>query len=184
MAQRNRESKLDTRCSRDKLAPSGKPYYRMLRPGLHLGYRKGRIGSRWVARVYLGSGRYVVETVASADDQTVANGTDILNYADAQRAVELIFCRITGHRTQHGRLTVATVLEEYLLHLETEGRPTGDARNRASLHILPRIGHYAVSALTSQTIRSWMKEVAETPARVRTRANARGPAFRARQSAD
>ena len=57
-----RESALDSRAARAKLKVSGKPYYRTLGPELHMGYRKGKDARRWVARVYTGSGQYVVET--------------------------------------------------------------------------------------------------------------------------
>ena len=47
----------------------GKPYFRVLDQGLHLGYRKlkGAPG-RWVVRYYVGEQSYVVETSATADD--------------------------------------------------------------------------------------------------------------------
>ena len=61
MAKKVRERALDTRAARDKLKSSGKPYYRSIGPGLHLGYRKGKDARRWVARVYAGAGNYVVE---------------------------------------------------------------------------------------------------------------------------
>jgi hypothetical protein len=56
MARSVRDAKLDSRAARAKLKPSGKPYYRALDPGLHLGYRKGVAGGRWVMRWYTGAG--------------------------------------------------------------------------------------------------------------------------------
>jgi hypothetical protein len=49
-----REVNLSTRAARERLKPSGKPYYRSLDQGLHLGYRKGLRGAAWVTRRYVG----------------------------------------------------------------------------------------------------------------------------------
>jgi hypothetical protein len=58
-----RDSRLDSRSAREKLKPSGKPYFRDLEPNLHLGYRKGKHGGKWVMRRYAGNEKYVVETI-------------------------------------------------------------------------------------------------------------------------
>jgi hypothetical protein len=106
VAQRQREVKLHSRSLRRVLPPSGKPYFVSLRPKAASGVPEGPIGSRWVARVYLGNGRYVVETIASANDQAESNGMDVLSYVEAQRAAKLIFSRMTGLKTRNKNLTV------------------------------------------------------------------------------
>ena len=55
MARRLRDSTLDSKDARKKLAPRGKPYYRAIGRGLHLGYRKGKDGGVWVVRRYVGN---------------------------------------------------------------------------------------------------------------------------------
>ena len=50
MARTVQDQKIGSRDARSKLAASGKPYYRALDPGLHLGYRKGAAGGKWVMR--------------------------------------------------------------------------------------------------------------------------------------
>ena len=35
---------------RGKLKPSGKPYYKSIGEGLHLGYRKNKVEGKWVVR--------------------------------------------------------------------------------------------------------------------------------------
>ena len=65
MAKTVRDSRLDSRAAREKLKPSGKPYFRDLEPNLHLGYRKGKHGGKWVMRRYVGDERYVVETIGA-----------------------------------------------------------------------------------------------------------------------
>jgi hypothetical protein len=47
-----REKRLDSPAARAKLKHSGKPCWRAIDTGLHLGYRKGLNGGRWVLRRY------------------------------------------------------------------------------------------------------------------------------------
>src|SRR5262245_9736399 len=63
MARRIRESILDSRDARLKLKVRGKPYWRSIGAGLHVGYRKGKDARRWVARIYVGGGQYLVESI-------------------------------------------------------------------------------------------------------------------------
>src|SRR5579872_5577158 len=69
MARKIRDATLDTREARGKLKPRGKPYWRTIERGLHLGYRrlKGKAGTWW-ARHYLGDQDYEVESIGVADD--------------------------------------------------------------------------------------------------------------------
>src|SRR6516162_9960495 len=91
MARRTPDARLGNRESRSRLASRGKPHYRLLEPGLHIGYRKlkGRKGrpavaGTWVARHYVGGRNYVVEKIGVADDFSDADGTKILSFAQAQ----------------------------------------------------------------------------------------------------
>ncbi|HEY5207052.1 MAG TPA: site-specific integrase, partial [Roseiarcus sp.] len=84
MAKSVRDSRLDSRTAREKLKPSGKPYFRSLEPNLHLGYRKGKHGGKWVMRRYLGDEKYAVETIGAADDFADADGAKVLTFHQAQ----------------------------------------------------------------------------------------------------
>jgi hypothetical protein len=53
---------------RRKLKASGRPYWRAIGKGLHIGYRKGKTDGVWVVRRYLGGQTYKLETIAEADD--------------------------------------------------------------------------------------------------------------------
>jgi hypothetical protein len=63
-----------------KLKHSGKPYWRAIDLGLHLGYRKGLAGGKWVLRRYLGKETYRVETIGAADDHSASNGVETLDF--------------------------------------------------------------------------------------------------------
>ena len=79
MARTVRDASLET--GPRGLKPRGKPYYRSLEEGLHLGYRKGEGGAgKWVCRHYVGGQTYAVETIAAADDLSDADGVVVLSY--------------------------------------------------------------------------------------------------------
>ena len=59
-----------SRDARRKLKPRGRPYYRAVERGLHIGYRRaGRgIAGAWSAQIYLGHGEYEEHQLGLADD--------------------------------------------------------------------------------------------------------------------
>ena len=85
MARTVRDAKLESRAARSNLKARGKPYYKSLDEGLHIGYRRSRNGpGKWVVRYYAGQQTYQVETIATTDDLSDANGVDVLSFAQAQ----------------------------------------------------------------------------------------------------
>ena len=104
-----RDSRLDTPTARLKLKVRSKPFWRLVEPNLHLGYRrlKGRDGS-WLRRRYLGNGQYQHEWIGHADDNTPADGQTVLNFKEAQD-------RCRGRPTaKAGPYTVRDAVEDYL----------------------------------------------------------------------
>ena len=71
---------------------SGKPYWRAIGKGLHVGYRKGKSSGVWVVRRYLGDQNYSMHAIAEADDVLDADGKDVLDFWQAQEA-RAIFVR-------------------------------------------------------------------------------------------
>ena len=61
MARRVSDRTIETRDARRKLRASGKPYWRAIGKGLHVGYRKGKRSGVWVVRRYLGDKTYKLE---------------------------------------------------------------------------------------------------------------------------
>jgi integrase len=154
-----REKRLDSPAARAKLKSSGKPYWRAIDTGLHLGYRKGLNGGRWVLRRYLGAGQYEVATVAIADDHSPADGAGILDFFQAQRkAREVAALAKAPAKTA---FTVAAALAAYFERLEHEGsRSMADAKRRARFHILPALGDILVADLTRDIISKWLTGMA------------------------
>ena len=74
---------LDSIEARRRLETAGKPYYHILQPRLHIGYRKGQKEGKWVMRWYIGHAKYKVETIAIADDKRGADGATVFDYDGA-----------------------------------------------------------------------------------------------------
>lgn len=170
MPRATRDVRLESRTSREKLAPRGKPYFRDLDRGLYLGYRRLRARpGQWIVRLYEGEGVYREETFAAADDWSEANGVDVLDWRQAQAEAR----RRRDERVQvvagKGRaITVADAIARYLASLEARGKSIADTRVRAEVMILPRLGNIRVSDLTTDQLRNWQLDLAQTPKRRRT----------------
>jgi integrase len=168
VARRIRDKDIETREARSKLAARGKPYWRIVGKGLHVGYRKGKRGGAWVVRRYLGDGGYKVETIASADDVEDANGVSILDFWQAQEAARNMR---PGSSPNVKGYTVAKAVADYLEHLE--GRASWqDAKRRLEAFVLPEFGDKQVIRLDEDEIRKWHRDIAKQGARARTKLGA------------
>jgi hypothetical protein len=156
-----RERKLDSPAARAKLKHSGKPYWRAIDTGLHLGYRKGLHGGKWVLRRYLGNEKYAVETIGAADDHSAADRINILDFFQAQKKAREIAALAKAPQSAKGPPTVAAAMNAYFERLKLEGsKSLADARGRAKRHILPELGNVPVADLTRDTISQWLTGMA------------------------
>src|SRR5262249_2421196 len=179
MARTIKDASLDSRTARGRLPSRGKPHYRQLEPGLHLGYRKprGRKGKpagsgKWVSRRYVGGQAYVVETIGIADDFDDADGHAILNFSQSQNKARQRFKQgVRDEAGITGPLTVADAIRDYLENLEHRGKISYGPKCTAQAHILPQLGSFEVSKLTSKRLCDWLRALALTPQRVRTKKN-------------
>ncbi len=177
MARRTPDARLDSRESRSRLASRSKPHYRLLEPGLHIGYRrlKGRKGKpavagTWIARHYVGRRKYVVGKIGTADDFSDADGTVILSFAQAQdKARTNMVRRVRSAKGILGPQTVSATVESYLEFLAARGKGAVNERHRAKAYIYPTLGDVEVASLTTSVLRKWLAKLAKTPARVRTK---------------
>src|SRR3954447_1903413 len=160
MASAARDASVGTPTARARLKPSGKPYYRAIDPGLHLGYRKGKAGGKWVMRWYVGDAAYQVETIATADDSADADGVAVLDFRQAQALVRQRYVEHTrvaqGLPAEDGPYTVKACIAEYLAFLEASRKSAKDARWRAEALILPSLGNIICTALTAARLRRWL----------------------------
>jgi integrase len=171
MARRVKDQTLDSREARRKLKARGKPYYRSIERGLHLGYRKlkGSAGT-WSARHYVGEQSYQVESIGVADDASDADGVAVLDFWQAQeKARQRLVERAHTAAGKTGPLTVGDAMDAYVEYVEANRKSVDDARYRDQAFIRPKLGDLEVSALTADRLRRWMVDLANAPARVRTR---------------
>jgi integrase len=171
MARTVRDASLDTRTARGRLKARGKPYFRTLEPGLHLGYRRPVSGpGKWVARHYIGDQNYEVETLATADDFSDADGVAILSFPQAQvLARSRMVGRAHAAAGKTGPLTVKDSIEGYIEFLAGNRKSAPLARYVADAFIYPHLGSIEVGALTTDQLRSWHGKLAKTAARIRTK---------------
>src|SRR5262245_16787195 len=176
MPRKVRDANLETRTARSRLPVRHKPFFRLIEPGLHLGYRKLTSGpGTWIVRRYTGEGRYATENLRTADGELVladdfedADDVRILTFAQAQRAAR----GAPAHRRRAGPYTVADAMNDYLRALESDGRSPAalkDTRYRIDALIAPHLDSVAVGALTSDRLRRWRDEIAKAKPRLRTR---------------
>lgn len=185
MARTVRDAKLGSRAARSALKPAGKPYYKAIGEGLHLGYRKGKAAGKWVMRLYV-NGAYETETIGIADDtldadehldiDTVLETRDvILSFNQAQVKAQRLYTKhkraAAGLPAEAGPYKVRHAIDDYLAWIEKEGRKSvRDSRVRANALILPELGEVECSKLTAKRLRDWRDHLATEAARLRTRA--------------
>ncbi len=177
MARTVRDARLDSRAARQRL-PGGVKHWRTITEGVHVGYRRGERGGKWLARWRKpGSGTGYVETViAEADDIADADGRRILDFAQAQAAARK-WC--TGKECPdepRGPYTVSDALDDYLESFA--GKSLYSTRKRADVLIRPALGSIDVAKLTPSQIAQWHRERAAAPARLRTGKRATAPNIR------
>ncbi len=170
MPRQVRDANLETRTARSRLKVAHKPYFRLIEPGLHLGYRKLASGpGTWIVRRYRGDGTYAVENLRTldgalviADDFAEPDGVAVLSFAQAQQ-------KARGPRVAVGHYTVADAMTAYLRLLASDGRSIADAQYRDRAFIRPKLGSVNLAALTTDRLRRWRDELVHAAPRLRTR---------------
>jgi integrase len=171
MPRQVRDAALETRAARSRLRVQKKPFFRLIEPGLHLGYRKLASGpGTWVVRKYRGAGAYKVTNLRTpdgriilADDFAEADGTAILSFSQAQQTA-----RTKPEQSAPEPYTVADAVADYLRFLKSEGRSAyaiQQAKYTTDAFILPVLGKVKLAALTSDRLRHWRDALAEMPNR-------------------
>ncbi len=171
MARTVRDANLEKREARRRLEARGKPYYRVMEEGVHLGYRRLKAGAgNWVVRSYVGDQKYEVETIGPADDLSDADGVKILSFSQAQaKARELMVERANKAAGNAGPLTVKAAVEDYIGFLEAKRKSAKFSRYAADAFILPELGEIEVKDLTKDRIETWHHGLAKAGARIRVK---------------
>jgi integrase len=184
MPRQVRDSNLETRTARNRLKVAHKPYFRLIEPGLHIGYRKLANGpGTWVVRRYSGQGRYSTKNLLTpdgglvvADDFSEPDGHSILSFAQAQERGKAFRFAVSDQGSGTLRLVgpymVRDAMNDYLAFLQSEGRSDAaiaDTRYRNEAFIKPKLGDLELSSLTADKLRHWRDAVAKSAPRLRTK---------------
>lgn len=177
MARQVLDSNLSTRTARAKLKPRSKPYWRLIEHGRHIGCRRTPKGGAWVARLYLGSGRYAETRLGTADNVTDADEVEVLDWAGAQRKAHAWFVKRQrqeeGLHPDRGRKwTVADAVNDYLEWYEVHRKSYADTKAYAEAHILPKLGSIEIAKLRTEQIEKWRDGLAGSAPRLRSKPGA------------
>jgi len=110
-----------------------------------------------------------------------ADGGHVLSFAQAQESARKWFADLARHdrgEVRIGPYTVRECLDEYLVWLQGHRKSANDARYRVDAHILPRLGGIQCDRLTTSAVQKWLRDLAASPVRVRSKKNAKKPTFR------
>jgi integrase len=169
MARTVRDTKLDSRAARERLSPRHEPYWRTLYEGAHIGYRKGQRGGVWLARYRPAGGRYVKKKLGPADDLADADGVSVLSFKQAQEQAYEWIRQQTADDPDVGPHTVRDAAREYMDWFRAHRRSVRDTQYTIDAFILPTFGDREVDSLKASEIRKWHRDLAQRPARIRTR---------------
>lgn len=173
MSRTLRDHRLETRAARMRLPPCKQPYWREISQGAHIGYFRGKRVGKWVARFRQprGASGYLQITLGVADDAEDADGVSILDFKVAQERGRAWFDDVArGNRT---RLTfrVSDALDEYMAAFS--GKSVASTRAKVEAIVRPALGRKVVTDLTTAEIAKWHRDLARSPALLRTNARAR-----------
>lgn len=189
MARAVKNPKIDTRTARlAKLEPRREPYWAAITPGLALGYRRtAKGGGTWIGRWRDSVGKQHTHAIGAADDYADADGMTVLTFGQAQERArawrETMLAREQEEDDEDEApapvvpITVAEAIDAYLVALERgDGRSkTGGVKSlkttrvAVEAHIIPALGDVLLGDLTTKRIKKWHQDLADKPARVRTK---------------
>jgi integrase len=187
MARTLQDAKLDTRAARLRLKKRREPYWRSISEGLAVGYRKGAKGGTWIARHYSMEHGRRFHSIGTVDDVADADGAHVLSFTQAQEAARKWFAHVARRdrgEVRNGPYTVRESVEEYLAWLQAHRKTGYDARHRVRTHIVPHLGDIQCDRLTTAEIQRWLRDLAASPARLRSKKDAKKPNLRGLDKAD
>jgi integrase len=172
-----KETRLTTKSARAALSKG--LYWRSLDPNIHIGYRKGVRGGRWLVRCYKGAGKYLRLPIGVADD-LVAVGT--YSYDAACKRARALVADVRGkaRRASHtlpetvgdAILRYVAIRDERLRQQRPGTKQRSDAASRLTKHVLGgSLAQVELTGLTEEVLVEWKEEVAPTltaGSRVRT----------------
>jgi len=150
-----RDEKIKGRGDRAKLHIRYAPYWCSVDEHLHIGYRKGPKGGRWLSRTYQGNGKYKRNQIGVADDNITgkADGVTVLSFDQAAN-----LARKLDRQPVAGPLTVGEAFNQYVESLnpphKRTARQSREARTNLELHVPRKLFDKPVAKLTQDDVAS------------------------------
>ena len=165
-----RDTRLDTRTARFKLAVKRHPYKRAIEQGLILLYYRGKNRGSWSVRIYnVAAGKYAEHKLGLANDYRNEDGIEVLNFKQAQESAKEKAEEVAQLRTgkiKAGPYTVKDAVDDYLDWFKAHRKSHRNVENRMNCHVLPHFGDRRVQDLTRDEIEKWHRKLAQTKAQV------------------
>jgi len=154
MARKVRNSSLESRSARLKLAVRRKPYSGpSLARGVMLLYRRNKTNGTWVVKASNGHGAYWTKAFADADDYEDSDGNKVLTFYAAQdRAKQL--ARGSADTSETAPITVAGALDDYAADLAARAANVYNARWPVA-HLTGALLAKPVQLLTARELKQW-----------------------------
>jgi integrase len=171
MARLVRDTRIDSRTARQRLAALREPYWRKIARGRYLGYRRAREGGSWIARYRDHACEQHYRSLGPADDVLDANNETSLSFEQAQERAREWFAQLEAGGTderKHGAYTVEDCITDYLAWLKLHRKSHRHIETYARAYILPKLGRIDTAKLTTAMLRKWHQQLALEPPRLRT----------------
>lgn len=165
MGRQLKDSRIESREARIKLKQSHEPYWRLIHPGYHIGYRKGSKSGSWILRRLISDSKYSKEVIGVADDTADSDGKVILSYKEAIQKANSI---IDSGQPNTKKITIANASEHYLEWFKQNRKTYKETLSTIETHILPDLGARLINELKTNDIKKWHQKLAERPKRKRT----------------
>jgi hypothetical protein len=176
MARTIRNTKLDSRSGRLKLAERREPYWTVISAGSAIGYRRGSNGGTWIANMRGKDGRRHYAPLGAADDARDPDSLTVFSFAQAQESARTFFTQkgreLAGHSEPQagGPYTVKRALDAYFVVRQSRGsKSVRKDSYQAEARIVPKLGAIEAAKLTSTMIRDWHTSMASAAKLVRTK---------------
>jgi integrase len=123
---------------------------------LSVGYRKSTEGGAWIVRRYdAARRRHIEDRIGTADDHRDADGTDVLNFAQAQRKV-LDEATRDALRASGQLYTVADAVADYVEYVRTHRKSAPDTESKLKTYVVPPFSAKRVAELTAADFKTWL----------------------------
>jgi hypothetical protein len=154
MARKIRDTRLESRTTRLRLAVREKPYTGpTIARGIHLLFRRNKHGGRWVCKASDGHGHYWTRAFATADDFEDADGERILSFHQACDQARLL-ARGKSDTPDSKPATVADAIAAYRNDLKSRGGALSNV-TRVEYHLTGGLKAKPVGLLTARDLKQW-----------------------------